>query len=1224
MADKKNNFKHIVNKKLAIFLIVIFVFLFFIKTALATWDGNPYSPGSTINPECLPTQTNCDVSPLTYTTDNNGLGLAGNIFSLNLDGTTLSKSSSGLKISDNFVSNLLNTSSQLSGNNISGTYNNLSISGLTPLNFTSNDISQWNNGAGYITSYTETDPLFATSTAHGITGTDTTNWNTAFGWGNHATAGYLTGTKVDSFNSRTGAVSLSSSDVTNALTFTPYNATNPAGYITSYTETDPLFATSTAHGITGTDTTNWNTAFGWGNHADAGYLKSGDNIITSSIDNPNSDLTVGSSAWGSTALFSDGQITFSTGIQAPAITLLFGGHTADLLITSLTSAQQYNFPDASGTVALTSDIHAQAYPGAGIAVSTGSTWGSSITDNSANWNTAFGWGNHALAGYLTGTKVDSFNSRTGPVSLSSTDVTNALTFTPYNATNPASYITSAQAPVQSVAGRTNAVTLSQSDISGLTTASSPTFAGLTLNGNLSFAANTFTTSNTTVVTNLNADLLDGNHADAFALSSALSNYIKIDQTTPQTIGTTGNRLSKLWATDLDSSSATIGSLTGLIKGATGSLSVATAGTDYQMPYWDRTGTQLLTKTAGDNVVIGGTTTNGKFEAIASTSYAVPLLTANNTPAPFTVSASTENGASYAAWKAFDGSNATAWITTYLVLTGTLKIDPGVITKVYGYTIVAHHVNTDDPRTWIFEGSATGAFTGEQTTLDTQTNVSTWTAGERRTYTLATPANYRYYRLNVTANQGTTYLGIAEFNLVGDYHSIFVKSSSGALGINTPNPAGVFNIASSNLYPNALVVDSTGHAIFGKSSALGSTGAAAGNVQVFGSMDIGADASGIGNINFWSFPLANSSADAYIKIQNYLLSFGNTAALGDAYSDMVLMQGGTFNKTNTVGNVFDIKGTINNSGTAGYNALNVDITQSAVGSGANNLANFKIGGVSKATINNAGTYTTVGADYAEYFATDNQDLTSGELVCSDTNKSNAVKRCDRKNMSTLVGIISTHPSVIGNSSSDRDKDSNYKVVALLGQVPGFVNTENGEIRVGDYLTTSSKSGVAMKTTDSGKVIGTALENYNSSGVGSIKILVNPQWYFGSLADQAISYDNQNYPVAQDETLLDDFTKIIRNSLAKLGLGIKDGVASIKGIFTDKITTKELCVDDTCIDSTQLKKLLENNQPISPLPPPDTSGNLGSPPTDTVTDTVSPTEEPSDNTNQVSTNETTNSP
>lgn len=38
---------------------------------------------------------------------------------------------------------------------------------------------------------------------------------------------------VSSFNTRTGAVTLSSSDVTTALGFTPYNSTNPSGYITS-------------------------------------------------------------------------------------------------------------------------------------------------------------------------------------------------------------------------------------------------------------------------------------------------------------------------------------------------------------------------------------------------------------------------------------------------------------------------------------------------------------------------------------------------------------------------------------------------------------------------------------------------------------------------------------------------------------------------------------------------------------------------------------------------------------------------------------------------------------------------------------------------------------------------------------------------------------------------------------------------------------------------------
>lgn len=45
---------------------------------------------------------------------------------------------------------------------------------------------------------------------------------------------------VLSFNTRTGAVTLTSGDVTAALGYTPYNASNPAGYISSYTETDTL------------------------------------------------------------------------------------------------------------------------------------------------------------------------------------------------------------------------------------------------------------------------------------------------------------------------------------------------------------------------------------------------------------------------------------------------------------------------------------------------------------------------------------------------------------------------------------------------------------------------------------------------------------------------------------------------------------------------------------------------------------------------------------------------------------------------------------------------------------------------------------------------------------------------------------------------------------------------------------------------------------------------
>lgn len=42
------------------------------------------------------------------------------------------------------------------------------------------------------------------------------------------------------------------------------------------------------------------------------------------------------------------------------------------------------------------------YPSTGIPLSNGTSWGTSITDNSANWNTAYGWGNHASLYSLLG------------------------------------------------------------------------------------------------------------------------------------------------------------------------------------------------------------------------------------------------------------------------------------------------------------------------------------------------------------------------------------------------------------------------------------------------------------------------------------------------------------------------------------------------------------------------------------------------------------------------------------------------------------------------------------------------------------------------------------------------------------------------------------------------------------------------------------------------------
>jgi hypothetical protein len=295
--------------------------------------------------------------------------------------------------------------------------------------------------SGYLTSYTETDPVFAASDAAAVTAAKISNWDTAFGWGNHASAGYLTSytetqtldnvlalgatttrditttgkvyfsnnfadlTALNAVNAGTyhgmfahvhseghgyfahaggwiqmldtgsalgdladvnlatapqtgqvlkydgsnwvaaadgtggggialtdlsvttaaaGTAALSYNNVSGVFTYTPPDL---SGYLTSYTETDPVFSASAAAGITSGQITNWTAAYNWGNHALAGYLTS---------ETSHADVVV------------DGDFTTN-----------------------------------------------------GLLKRTGAGTYTSVTDNSSNWDTAFGWGDHSTQGYLT-------------------------------------------------------------------------------------------------------------------------------------------------------------------------------------------------------------------------------------------------------------------------------------------------------------------------------------------------------------------------------------------------------------------------------------------------------------------------------------------------------------------------------------------------------------------------------------------------------------------------------------------------------------------------------------------------------------------------------------------------------------------------------------------------------------------------------------------------------
>ena len=222
----------------------------------------------------------------------------------------------------------LSVQSQTASGGGSLTYNN----GSGVFTYTPPDLS------GYLTSLGTAlvDADFTTNglmkrTADGVytsTTDNSSNWDTAFGWGNHATQGYLTALPNHGLNTHTG-VTLTSESAGQLL---QYNGTAwvnwTPNYLTSETSHADVVVDGdfTSNGLlkrTGAGTytsvtdnsSNWDTAHGWGNHASAGYLTTValNNISDVTITTPSSGqvLSYNGSAWVNAASTGGASVTIS-------------------------------------------------------------------------------------------------------------------------------------------------------------------------------------------------------------------------------------------------------------------------------------------------------------------------------------------------------------------------------------------------------------------------------------------------------------------------------------------------------------------------------------------------------------------------------------------------------------------------------------------------------------------------------------------------------------------------------------------------------------------------------------------------------------------------------------------------------------------------------------------------------------------------------------------------
>ncbi|MBI4992556.1 MAG: hypothetical protein HZC26_00220 [Candidatus Magasanikbacteria bacterium] len=138
------------------------------------------------------------------------------------------------------------------------------------------------------------------------------------------------------------------------------------------------------------------------------------------------------------------------------------------------------------------------------------------------------------------------------------------------------------------------------------------------------------------------------------------------------------------------------------------------------------------------------------------------------------------------------------------------------------------------------------------------------------------------------------------------------------------------------------------------------------------------------------------------------------------------------------------------------------------------------------IANSATYGI--SDVAEYVnLVIGETAEAGDVLVVDKVNYNHYKKSSAINMKEVAGVISdTGAFIMGASGEGRAP------LALAGLVKVKITDENGPVEVGDYLTTASKPGYAMRfDVDAGVsagLVGMALEPW-ASGDGKITILVN---------------------------------------------------------------------------------------------------------------------------------------
>ncbi len=138
------------------------------------------------------------------------------------------------------------------------------------------------------------------------------------------------------------------------------------------------------------------------------------------------------------------------------------------------------------------------------------------------------------------------------------------------------------------------------------------------------------------------------------------------------------------------------------------------------------------------------------------------MTGASTPSPYVAAASSVQGG-LDAWSAFSFKEFSLpggvyWFSAPGVTSANISVDLGAATSLNGYVVYAYAAaGSYSPKDWTFQYSDDNS---SWTTIDTQTNQTTWTDGVGVKYTFSA-ASHRYWRMNVSATNGGNQIGIRQ-------------------------------------------------------------------------------------------------------------------------------------------------------------------------------------------------------------------------------------------------------------------------------------------------------------------------------------------------------------------------------------------------------------------------------------------------------------------------------